>query len=207
MSLAARLWHGQSDLANAARTHPFVTGLADGSLSLAAFQIYVAQDAYFLEAFARAYALALAHSRDRHSLETFTDLLVGVKDELVLHDDYSRSWGVPVGGAAPVSATLAYTGFLLAMAALGDVGLTCAAMTPCMRLYAHLGQFLAAGPVAVTYARWVTTYADPGFESLTAGLERLLDQHAADDETTASTYRRAMTLELAFFEAAYAPGG
>ncbi len=37
-------------------------------LSVECFQIYVAQDAYFLESFARAYALALAKSPDREGV-------------------------------------------------------------------------------------------------------------------------------------------
>ena len=40
--------------------------------------------------------------------------------------------------------TAAYTNFLLAVAALEPVGHIAAAMTPCMRLYAYLGQQLAA---------------------------------------------------------------
>ena len=59
MSLAQRLWVDNADLAGTALAHPFVRGVADGSLPRQVFSGYVAQDAYFLEAFARAYALAL----------------------------------------------------------------------------------------------------------------------------------------------------
>jgi thiaminase/transcriptional activator TenA len=101
------------------------------------------------------------------------------------------------------NATLAYTDFLLATAALGSVGDTCAAMTPCMRLYAFLGQALAAaGPHdGNPYAEWIRTYTDPGFEALAARLEGLLDRYAMDSARVRATYRRAMALELAFFEA------
>jgi thiaminase/transcriptional activator TenA len=51
------------------------------------------------------------------------------------------------------------------------------------------------------YAEWIETYADPEFEALAARLEDLLDRHAQDGPTVRSHYRRAMTLELAFFEA------
>ena len=55
--LADRLWSDNSELAQAALAHPFVRGLANGGLPRNAFQFYVAQDAFFLEAFARAYAV------------------------------------------------------------------------------------------------------------------------------------------------------
>ena len=199
-SLSASLWADNADLVDAALQHRFVRGLADGSLPREVFAGYVAQDAFFLECFARAYALALARSTDRPTLEAFADLVAGVREELRLHTAYAREWGVGTQDTVPVAATSAYTDFVLATAALGDVGLVCAAMTPCMRLYAHLGQALdpdAAGP----YSAWVRTYADPGFDALAGTLEDLLDRHAADDAQTAAVYRRAMDLELGFFDA------
>jgi thiaminase/transcriptional activator TenA len=60
---ARELWQSHRDLANDCLKHPFVQGIASGQLARAKFQVYVAQDAYFLEAFARAYALALARSK------------------------------------------------------------------------------------------------------------------------------------------------
>jgi thiaminase/transcriptional activator TenA len=203
VSLSAGLWQDSADLAGAALQHPFVTGLADGTLPRERFAGYVAQDAFFLEAFARAYALGVAHSRDRATLEAFADLLAGVREELRLHDGYAARWGIDLAAVSPAPATLAYTEFLLATAALGDVGEVCAAMTPCMRLYAHLGQALvprATGP----YREWVDTYADPGFEELAATLEALLDREAADTPVVRRAYRRAMELELGFFDAAEA---
>jgi thiaminase/transcriptional activator TenA len=202
VNLAGKLWQDNADLAAAALAHPFVRGIADGTLPVGLFAGYVAQDAYFLESFARGYALAIAHSPDRSALDAFADLLGGVRAELNLHASYAREWGVDLSTVTPASATLAYTDFLLATAALGGAGLTCAAMTPCMRLYAFLGQRLAGGPVADRYGAWVATYADPGFESLAATLEGLLDRYGGDG--AGPVYRRAMRLELAFFDAAYA---
>ncbi len=206
MSLARSLWHANADLAAAALAHPFVRGIADGSLSRDRFAGYIAQDAYFLESFARAYALAIAHSPDRAGLDAFADLLDGVRAELRLHASYAQGLGIDLGTVSPVPATSAYTDFLLATASLGDVGLTCAAMTPCMRLYAYLGQALS-GRSQETYGEWVTTYAAPEFDALAATLERLLDRHSTDTPAVRRAYRRAMQLELAFFEGACGKDG
>ena len=166
MTLSARLWADNGDLAAAALAHPFVSRLGDGSLPREIFAGYVAQDAFFLESFARAYALALARSTDTPTLLALADLLGGVREELGLHSSY-------------------------------------AAMTPCMRLYAWLGASLdasAAGP----FAEWVQTYADPSFQTLAARLEQLLDEQDDDSPAVHATYRRAMRLELDFFDAALA---
>ena len=203
--LSAELWTANADLALLALEHRFVHGLADGTLPRTTFEGYIVQDAFFLEAFARAYALALARCPDRHGLRDFFDLLAGALDELRLHASYAARWGVQVGDALPTPATLAYTDFLLSTAALGSVGETCVAMTPCMRLYAYLGSSLAASGAATDqnpYAEWVRTYAAPEFEALAARLEGLLDRYAVDGSTVRTVYRRAMSLEVAFFEAA-----
>ncbi|KUH85871.1 MULTISPECIES: TenA family protein [unclassified Mycobacterium] len=206
MTLATQLWTENADVVAEVLANPFVRGIGDGSLDRDLFAGYIAQDAFFLASFARAYGLALARSSDTATLLTFADLLAGVREELGLHASYAASWGIDMAGVEPAAATLAYTEFLLATAATGDLGVVCAAMTPCMRLYAHIGTTLDAD-TAGPYAQWVQTYADPGFEDVAALLERLLDQHADDVPSARTAYRRAMRLELAFFDAALLPGG
>lgn len=204
MTLSAQLWSENADIVAEVLANPFVRGIGDGTLARDRFAGYIAQDAFFLESFARAYALALARSADTETLLTFADLLAGVRAELGLHAGYAASWGIDMAGVQPAAATLAYTEFLLATAATGDLGVVCAAMTPCMRLYAHIGSALDAG-AAGPYAQWVQTYADPGFEEIAALLERLLDRHGAPSPQIRQAYRRAMQLELAFFTAALSP--
>jgi thiaminase/transcriptional activator TenA len=201
MALARSLWDANADWAQKIFAHPFVRGLGDGSLPIEGFKGYVAQDAYFLEAFARAYAFCLAHSTTRLDLYGFAELIAGVLDELKLHAGYAERWKVELTGVVPLAATRVYVDFLLETARRGNLGETIAAMTPCMRLYAFLGQALARTDVAPLYAEWVKTYADPGFEALAVRLEGLLDLHAAPSDTVRANYRRAMELEYGFFDA------
>jgi thiaminase/transcriptional activator TenA len=73
-----------------------------------------------------------------------------------------------------------------------------------MRLYAFLGQQLVAklDPES-PYREWVETYSAPEVDALASRLEQLLDRYAGDPERLARLYRRAMELELAFFQAAW----
>ena len=70
MTLSAQLWSENADVAADVLGHPFVRGVGDGSLPRAIFAGYLAQDAFFLESFARAYALALVRSPDTSTLLT-----------------------------------------------------------------------------------------------------------------------------------------
>ena len=200
---AADLWRRSRDLADACLEHPFVQGIASGDLPLERFRVYVAQDAYFLEAFARGYALALARCPDREGIGVLKDLLVGVFEELRLHQGYAERWGISLS-PEPLPATSAYCDFLLSTASLEPSGHTVAAMTPCMRLYAFLGQQLSLklNPES-PYREWVETYSSADVEALASRLEELLDRYGGDPERLAWLYRRAMELELAFFQAAW----
>lgn len=79
-----------------------------------------------------------------------------------------------------------------------------------MRLYAFLGQSIAQRDVAGDnpYREWIETHATPDFEKLAAGLEEILNRYVtrAEEEAARSAYRRAMSLELAFFEVASSVG-
>ena len=200
---AAELWRQSRDLADACLEHPFVQGIASGELAIQRFRVYVAQDAYFLEAFARGYALALARCPDREGIGVLKDLLVGVFEELHLHQGYAERWGISLS-PEPLPATSAYCDFLLSTASLEPSGHTVAAMTPCMRLYAFLGQQLSSklNPES-PYREWVETYSGAEVEALASRLEELLGRYGGDPERLAWLYRRAMELELAFFRAAW----
>lgn len=200
------LWHANRDLAQACLALPFVQGLADGRLEVVVFKCYVAQDAFFLNAFLRAYALAAAKCERLDQVAAFRDLMSGVLEELELHRGYAHSLGIALSTVEPLPATRAYTDFLLRVAWSASVGEIVAAMTPCMRLYAWLGTELTPQlRDDHPYGDWIQTYADPEFEALARRLEGLLDATATDTPSVREAYRYAMVCERDFFAAPTAP--
>ncbi len=200
LSPAETLWHANQELAQACLEHPFVQGLGDGSLFEARFQYYMGQDAYFLEAFMRAYCLGAAKAPTATIVRLLHELAGGVLAELKLHESYGAT------AAAPGAATQRYTDFLLATAWSQPLPVVIAAMLPCMKLYYFLGKSLAELSAAMNqpehrYSDWIRTYNAPEFAAL---VETLADL-AGETETLAVTnaYRYAMQCELAFFEAAW----
>ncbi len=204
MTLSQQLWQQNQDLVEASLNHPFVQGIADGSLDQRCFAFYVAQDAFFLESFARAYSIAAAKAMDWDGFNTFHQLAGGVLEELNLHESYAQQWGVDIKQVTPAVATRRYTDFLLATAWGSEVGLTACAMTPCMRLYFFLGTQLAQKGVGNhQYSDWIKTYNDSEFGQLVATLENLVDRYVIVEEKANSSYRYALECERDFFAAAW----
>ena len=77
------LWQENQALAEECLAHPFVRGLGDGSLDPEAFKHYLAQDAFFLQAFFSAYALGAVRAVERRQVvQRLHGLMGGVLDEL-----------------------------------------------------------------------------------------------------------------------------
>ena len=204
MALSKDLWQANHDLAQDSLNHPFVKGLSDGSLSRQRFAYYVGQDVFFLKAFARAYSIAGAKAPDWDGFCALHALAEGVLEELKLHDNYATGWGVDIINVQPGPATRRYTDFLLATAWANDTGTAVVAMSPCMRLYAYLGQQLAQQkPPEHQHIDWIRTYSSLDFENLAQQLEELADRYASDTSLVRTTYRYAMECERDFFQAAF----
>lgn len=203
-SLADSFWQHDLDLAEACLRHPFVRGLADGALPAWRYRDYVAQDAWFLRAFAQAYELAAGRCADAEGKALYRELAQGVADELQLHARTAAALGIDLAATVPTDATLAYTEFLTATAATQPEPCAAAAMLPCLRLYAWLGQqLLPRLAPASPWGDWVRTYADPGFDALWRRLAPRLEAEGADRMHLGTLHRRAMHLEHRFFAAAW----
>src|SRR4028119_1092101 len=204
MTISKDLWQSNQDLAQACLENPFVQGIATGSLDRIKFAYYVGQDAFFLEAFARAYSIAAAKATDWQGFNVFHSLAGGVLEELALHESYAAKWGVDLRHVEPGTATRRYRDFLLATAWSSEVSLITVAMTPCMRLYAFLGQQIAKDGIPDhQYADWIRTYNQQEFEELAQKLESLTDQYTNITASVKSVYRYAMLCERDFFQTAW----
>ena len=70
-AFTAQLWDGIAPVYRAILGHPFLAGLADGSLPEPAFRYYVLQDALYLRDFARGLAVAAAKAPEDSWCELF----------------------------------------------------------------------------------------------------------------------------------------
>jgi thiaminase/transcriptional activator TenA len=195
--------------------HPFVTGIGDGTLPLAAFRYYMCQDYVFLIDYCRVLALAVAKADDLETMGRFAALLhTTLHTEMALHREFAAQFGIAgaeleATRAAP--STRSYTQHLLATAYGGSLADISAALLPCMWDYSDIGQRLAAQGVPASqplYADWIRMYATPEFGALATWLRALLDRlarHAApaEQERLTRLFIDSCRYEYLFWDMAY----
>ena len=201
MNLTKRIWENNLDIAMACMKTNFVSGVKNGTLPKKKFQLYVAQDYFFLECFARSYGSAISKCNNKNLIKKLSELLLGVSEELILHETYAKKWDIDLNSNKIESATKKYTDFLDEISKNNSFIEIISAMTPCMRLYAWIGQNLSGYIAKNPYKDWILTYSDPQFENLARVMENIIDNNHAEVKHLEKLYRLAMELELNFFEA------
>jgi thiaminase (transcriptional activator TenA) len=195
--------------------HPFVTGIGDGTLPLAAFRYYMCQDYVFLIDYCRVLALAVAKADDLETMGRFAALLhATLNTEMALHRGFAAQFGISIAELEATQAapsTRSYTQHLLTTAYAGSLPEITAALLPCMWDYSDIGERLTAQGVPASqplYGDWIHMYAAPEFGELTAWLRDLLDRLAS--HTSAAAQTRLMHLfvdscryEYLFWDMAY----
>jgi len=157
MLISNTLWESNYELALLSLKSKFVQGIKSGNLPKNIFQEYVAQDYFFLESFARAYGLAVSKSKDKNSIKALSQLLVGVSEELILHETYSKEWDIDLTNNHIKPATKNYTDFLEEVSKKQSAVEIMFAMTPCMRLYSWIGKSLSKKVLNNPYKEWIIT--------------------------------------------------
>ena len=193
--------------------HPFVRGLADGSLPGDAFERYVVQDALFLRDYGRALAICGARAADTTDLRMFCAHAAEAIDvERALHDRLMGELGLDAAAAAsaePTPACAGYGSFLLRACALGERHEMLAAVLPCYWIYREVGRALEReGSPDPRYRAWIATYAGDEFAAAAEAAIAACDRGLAGlpRERLASAERHALTAaryEWMFWDSAW----
>ena len=184
MTFTGTLWRSIEGIYASILRHPFVTGLADGSLPRDSFRFYAVQDALYLRDFARALSVAAARAPQDDWIIMFNEHAAGaLKVERALHESFFKEFGLGVEevAATPLAPTnLAYTSYLLAVAYGAPFHENVAALLPCYWIYWEVGKHLERqGSGDPLYARWISTYASEEFGAVVRGVLDAMDHVAA----------------------------
>lgn len=164
--------------------HPFVAGIADGTLPEEKFRRWVLQDYGYLKDFARVFAWAVAKAERLESMSWYAAVLdMTLNTEMDLHREYAARFGISpedLEGETTWPTTRAYTDFLVRTAADGDMLDLLAALLPCAWGYCYIGEKLAetSPPDDQRYADWIALYSSEEFAEAAGWLRQETDRLA-----------------------------
>ncbi len=167
-TFTAGLWGSITDIYDAILAHPFITGLADGTLPAESFAFFVVQDALYLKQYARALAAVASRAPEPGAMRMFARHAAdAVTVEQELHSTLLPALGIRAADAAAAQAAptnLAYTSYLLATIRGGTYAEGIGAVLPCYWIYREVGaELLRAGSPDPRYQRWIDTYGGDEF--------------------------------------------
>ncbi len=207
-----------TDVWRAFTTHPFVSGLGDGSLPRKAFIHYLIQDYVFLVHFSRAWALAIVKSKTMEEMKIATGTVDAlVNHEMQLHIETCAKEGISedqLFSAIEEPENMAYTRYVTATGLTGDFLDMMAALSPCVFGYGEVGLNLAQPTGKNTsYRDWINTYASEEYQILcrtvAAMIENATRSRLGDDfmanprwSNLCETFGNATRLEVGFWDMA-----
>ncbi len=212
-AFTAELWESIIPIYRAILGHPFLEGLADGSLPEESFRFYVTQDSLYLRDYSRCLGAAAVKAPEDRWREMF---LAHARNALVverlLHEGFFAAWGMSPEAVrmAPMAPTnLAYSSYLARVAHFGSFEELMGAVLPCYWIYWEVGKDLETrGSSNPLYQRWIDTYASEEFATAVQEVLAAMDEAATDmspsrREQIRGHFVTASRYEWMFWDAAY----
>lgn len=210
MKTTQRLLDATQEIWAGYHTHPFVRGIADGTLDSEKFQYYMVQDYLYLIDYAKVFTLGVAKARDIEVMRLFAGYVSQILDgEMDIHKGYMQRLGISMIDAeqTPVALdNLSYTSYMLRVAYEEGPGEIAAVILSCALSYEVIAkEMMQSYPDCVNhpfYGEWVRGYADSSYaqanqklidliERLTEGYSKTQLQRLEDIFITCSRYEGA----------------
>lgn len=189
--------------------HPFLTGLADGSLPRDRFQEYLVQDAFYLRGFAQALSVLAAKApREEWAAALNQDAVGALEEERRFHSTVLKRYGVTtLDGRSSNPSNHGYVSHLMAAVYQGSFAEGLAAVLPCYWIYLRVGRDLAKrGSKNADYAQWIRNYSSEGYEKTVRRALLMLaesEMTRLEQQTARRNFDLSVRYEYLFWDAAY----
>lgn len=169
-------------------THPFVRGIADGSLAVNKFRFYLLQDYLYLFDYAKVFAQGVVKSREPEIMRTYASYVASILNgEMEIHRGYMIRLGITEAQAESVKPSLSnqsYTAYMRAVAAEEGPAEIMAAVLSCAISYEYIAKWIVENyPNAQKhdfYGEWVRGYASESYAAENQRLIALMERLSAD---------------------------
>lgn len=184
MTTTERLLTRTAELWDAYLEHPFVRGIADGSLDKEKFRYYMIQDYVYLIDYAKVFALGIAKAQDMETMRLFANYVHQILDgEMDIHKGYMKRLGIALSDAESAKPALdnrSYTSYMMRVAYDAGPAEIAAAILSCALSYEHIARrMLETHPEAYRhpfYGEWVNGYANNEYHQANQALIDLTER-------------------------------
>ncbi len=212
MIATERLLEATEEIWASYNRHPFVRGLADGTLDRDKFRFYMIQDYLYLEDYAKTFAVGVAKATSLRTANLFAKYIAVMNGELNVHTGYMAKLGVTreeIERTPRALDNLSYTSYMLRIAYEGGEAEIMAAILACAYSYEVIAKTILKEDPSATednyYADWIKGYASERYANenrilleemdvLSEGSTEQEMRHLVDIFVACSRY------ELAFWE-------
>ena len=208
MTFTDEAWQAAGEILGAIERHPFVTGLADGTLPEERFAYYMAQDALYLADYARMLALAASQAGAADEVRFWAS---GAANAIAVERSLHAQFVADLSAAVKSPTCTAYTSFLAHLGSTGSYPTLVTGLLPCYWVYEHVGAELArtSGDLGThPYGPWIRTYGDPAFAEASEQARAVVDRAvtglpAAERRRALEAFLTAARYEWMFWDAAW----
>lgn len=189
--------------------HPFVQGIADGTLELEKFKFYMLQDAYYLKHYTKLLAMLASRANEDEDVAYFLETANFIREaELELHRSTFKELHVTseeIRNFEPAPAAYNYVSHMYQAFYTGSIADAYAAILPCPWLYQEIGAALRkATPGVKLYQQWIDLYASTEMEETIEKQKEMMNRFAQmpgnDERELTAHFKRSCYYEWQFWE-------
>lgn len=170
MKLTQRLYESVKEIWDSYNEHPFVKGIAYGTLPLENFKFYMIQDHLYLLQYAKVFALGIIKSKTESDMKLFARLINDtLNTENKVHQDYLAKLGITredIDNAKTSIVTDSYTNYMVSIAFKEGLEELAVSVLACAWSYKLIGDFMETIPNSKEhefYGNWINTYTSKEF--------------------------------------------
>lgn len=184
MKVSERLYQAALPIWESYYTHPFVQGIADGTLPHEKFRFYMIQDHKYLMQYAKVFALGVIRATQESDMREFGNLITATLDtENAVHQNYLARFGITREVIEHTPMCLnneSYTNYMISIGFKGGLAEISAAVLACSWSYKLIGDYIESNyPESKNhpfYANWVNTYTSQSYRDSNDDMINMCDR-------------------------------
>ncbi len=184
MTTTQRLFDATREIWARCYVHPFVKGIATGTLDREKFRYYIIQDYLYLQDYAKAFAIGIAKAKSQEMTALFSGYIAQLTgSEMNIHHGYMGKFAVTqaeLDGAPRALDNLSYTSYMLRVAYEEGEAEILTAILACACSYEAIAKNMVENdPDCVNhsfYGEWVAGYAAEAYAKENRVLVHMLDE-------------------------------